>query len=369
MHGHLFTRCERLLALAIALCLGAPCAAAHARPNQFVGTVSDETFESLGYMFKPGAIDKIAGAGVGTLRQQFDWQYLRKDGTLNWVILDHFVGGAARRGITIMPVLFNPPAELTTTPADGALRGFYPTSDPGPIGAYGAQLAARYGTTGSFWAQHPEVRRRPITAWQIWNEPNLPFYWRPHPSPRGYARMLCAASRQIKAVDPRAEIVTAGLPKSHIHSSIWPSRYVPRMMRAGARGCFDTVALNAYAPTGRGVVRLVSGFRRLLNRLHARNVGLRVTEFGWADHAPEHPRGAYTAGADRQGRFISQALKGLWKARKRLKLRGAVYYAWRDQRVFAGGKNFWGLHTGLYRVNGKPKPALRAFRRTVRSLR
>lgn len=357
-----------MLAFAIALCLSAPVAAA-ANPNPFVGTVSDETFESLGYMYQPGAIDDIAAAGVGTLRQTFDWQYLRTGDTLNWDILDHYVGGAAQRGISIIPVLFNPPSELTTTPASGALRGFYPTADPGAIGSYGAQLAARYGTTGSFWAQHPNIERHPITTWQIWNEPNLPVYWRPHLSPKGYAQMLCGAYRQIKAVDPAAEISTAGLPKSRIRSSMWPSKYVPRMMKAGGRGCFDTVALNAYAPTGKGVVKLVSQFRRLLNRLGARNVGLRVTEFGWADQGPERPRAAFTAGSNRQGRFISQAIRGLWHARKRLKLRGAVYYAWRDQEVYAGGRNFWGLHTGLNRINGTPKPALSSFRRAALSLR
>ena len=78
-------------------------------PNPFVGTVSDETFESLGYMYQPGAINEIAAAGVGSLRQTFDWQYLRKGDTLNWDILDHYIGGAAQRGITIIPVLFNPP--------------------------------------------------------------------------------------------------------------------------------------------------------------------------------------------------------------------------------------------------------------------
>ena len=155
-----------MLAFAITLCLGAPSAAA-ANPNPFVGTVSDETFESLGYMYQPGAINEIAAAGVGTLRQTFDWQYLRQGDTLNWDILDHYIGGAAQRGITIMPVLFNPPTELTTTPASGALRGFYPTADPGAIGSYGARLAARYGNTGSFWAQHPNIERHPITTWQI----------------------------------------------------------------------------------------------------------------------------------------------------------------------------------------------------------
>ena len=368
MSTTLRTKRGRLLAFTIALCVGLP-AAAGAKPNPFVGTVSDETFEQLGYMYKPGAIDQIAAAGVGTLRQTFDWQYLSTGNQLNWDILDHYIGGAAQRGITIMPVLFNPPSSITTMPPAGALRGFYPPADPNAIGAYGARLAARYGTNGSFWSQHPGLPRHPITAWQIWNEPNLPVYWRPRLSPKGYAKMLCGAYRQIKAVDPRAEIVTAGLPKSHIRSSIWPSRYVPRVMRAGGRGCFDTVALNAYAPTGAGVVRLVSQFRHLLNRLGARGVGLRVTEFGWADQAPERPRAAYTAGSARQGQFISQALRGLWKARRRLKLRGAIYYAWRDQPVYAGGKNFWGLHTGLNRVDGSAKPALAAFRKTALSLR
>ena len=52
-----------------------------------------------------------------------------------------------------------------------------------------------------------------------------------------------------------------------------------------------------------------------------------------------------------------------------MKLRGAVYYAWRDQQVYAGGKNFWGLHTGLNRVNGTAKPALASFRKAALSLR
>src|SRR6478736_5107039 len=226
MHGPSLKRCKLWLALMCTLFLSVPALAA-AAPNPFVGTVSDETFESLGYMYQPGAINQIAAAGVGSLRQTFDWQYLSKGDTLNWDILDHYIGGAAQRGITIIPVLFNPPTSLTTTPPVGALRGFYPTSDPNAIGAYGAQLAARYGNTGSFWSSHP------------------------HLSPKGYAKMLCGAYRQIKAVDPNAEISTAGLPKSRIHSSIWPSKYVPRLMKAGGRGCFDTVALNAYAPTGK----------------------------------------------------------------------------------------------------------------------
>ena len=36
--------------------------------------------------------------------------------------------------------------------------------------------------------------------------------------------------------------------------------------------------------------------------------------------------------------------------------------------VYAGGKNFWGLHTGLLAINGNPKPALPWFQKAVASL-
>jgi len=104
-----------------------------------------------------------------------------------------------------------------------------------------------------------------------------------------------------------------------------------------------------------------------VNRDGGRKTALRVSEFGWADRGPEHPRGRFTVGK-KQGPYTYQAIRSLWKARKRLKLRGIVYYDWRDQPVYAGGKNFWGLHTGLLTLNGKPKPALTWFKKAVASL-
>ena len=75
---------------------------------------------------------------------------------------------------------------------------------------------SRYGPRGSFWAAHPEVPRRPIRDWQIWNEPELPFYWDVPPDwtaawPSGYVKLLKAARRAIKSRDRRAKVVVAGL--------------------------------------------------------------------------------------------------------------------------------------------------------------
>ena len=56
--------------------------------------------------------------------------------------------------------------------------------------------------------------------------------------------------------------------------------------------------------------------------------------------------------------------------RKRLKLRGFVYYSWRDATPYAPDyRDMWGLHTGLVQLNGRPKPALLEFTRAIRRLR
>ena len=54
-------------------------------------------------------------------------------------------------------------------------------------------------------------------------------------------------------------------------------------------------------------------------------------------------------------------MKDFYAVRSALDLKGFVYFDWRDARPYTGGFNFWGLHTGLLKLNGKPKPALKAF--------
>ena len=165
-----------------------------------------------------------------------------------------------------MPVLFDPPAALTTAPQVNPLRGNYPPQDLGAIGDFGAKLAARYGSNGSFWAENPQLPKHPITAWQIWNEPNIPVYWQPAPNPARYVQMLRLASQKIKAVEPNAEIVTAGIPDTHIGGSIPLLNYLRAMYRAGAASAFDTLAVNGYAPTGKEVVKLITHIRSVMNK-------------------------------------------------------------------------------------------------------
>ncbi|VEB44153.1 Beta-xylosidase [Chromobacterium violaceum] len=41
-----------------------------------------------------------------------------------------------------------------------------------------------------------------VSAWQVWNEPNLPAYWRPLPSPDGYGKLLQATVPALRQAAP-----------------------------------------------------------------------------------------------------------------------------------------------------------------------
>lgn len=55
-----------------------------------------------------------------------------------------------------------------------------------------------------------------VQRFEMWNEPNLPEYWRPGPSPKEYAPLLKAGYDAAKAADPNSTVVFAGLSRNHV---------------------------------------------------------------------------------------------------------------------------------------------------------
>ena len=75
-------------------------------------------------------------------------------------------------------------------------------------------------------------------------------------------------------------------------------------------------------------------------------------------------------GAKGQATRIAKSLALIAKKRKSLRLRGLVYFSWRDGAPYAPDfKDMWGLHTGLLDINGQPKTALDAFDKHLKLFR
>lgn len=289
-----------------------------------------------------------ARLGVGIVRQPFDWSRVQDEG---WAPYDDYVGRAATAGVSVLPILVRRP-ELGPPASNGAYARF------------AGDAVRRYGPRGSFWLEHPEVPFLPVHAWQVWNEPNIPNWWRGRPSARRYVAMLRAGARAIHDADPGAEVVTAGLPNSRLGVPFLS--YLRQMYRAGARGLFDTLAIHPYARDVGGVLALAERARVVMNRWHDRS-RLWITEFGWSTGGGAS---AFRVSQRGQADRIAGSLSALIAERRALRLRGFIFFRWRDAPAPPGlDRDPWPLHTGLLDADGAPKRGFWAFARIVRALR
>ena len=105
-----------------------------------------------------------------------------------------------------------------------------------------------------------------------------------------------------------------------------------------------------------------------MNARGNRRAKIWVTELGWETEG--RATASWSGAAARRDASRSFAYLRRHRHRGRLRLRGVVYYSWRDSRPYPPHyKDMWGLHTGVLRLDGSPKPAYHAFRRAVRGLR
>jgi len=355
-------RLTKALALALALLAISAGTASAAPPPGFVGMTADDLF-GFGGDYRETALQQQRGAGVQLLRVTFSWRFVEyEEGKVDYTNYDQYILDAARNGITLLPVLFDPPDWRQKRPARRALRGTYPPKSNQEMADWAASMVDRYGPNGLIWRLHPEVTPHPITAWQVWNEPSLPVYWRPKPSVKQYVSLLRTVGSAIKARDPNAEIVTAGLPNSYLKGAIRLGSFVEQLYKGGGTSAFDTVAINSYATSSKSLGTLMNKIRGLMNKRGGRADKIWITEVGWCDKGV---KSRFCVGTKKQVKNITGSLKLIKKKRRAWKLRGFVYFSWRDGKPYGSG-DLWGLHTGLLSVKGKKKPAFNAFVKGVK---
>src|SRR5437870_3180653 len=87
-----------------------------------------------------------------------------------------------------------------------------------------------------------------IHAYEIWNEPNLDREWGDsQPNAKAYTAMLKASYQAIKAADPQALVVSAGMsPTTTNNAQAKPDLdYLRDMYEEGAKSSFDVMGVHA----------------------------------------------------------------------------------------------------------------------------
>ena len=322
-------------------------------PAPAVASAPGRTFFGMqGFSF-PSARDfsMMTRGRVGTFRALFSVSLRRPPDSAAWAPYDAMMGHAARERIEVLAVLLGTPGggQRFERPRTRAQRMAW--------GAYVSAIAERYGPRGTFWRDHPELEPQPLRAYQVWNEPNLPVYWRPVLDAAGYLRLVRLTRARLRAVDPKASIVLAGLPDSRLGTPILD--YVRAIYaQPGARSLFDVVALNPYSEDAAGVLAKLNRVRAHMDRHGDRKTPIWVTEIGWGTKGSPSPFRTTKFG---QAARVIRTFRALIAARNRLRLGRLIFISLQDQPYAQNQERWWGPSAGLFDVRGRPKPAWSAF--------
>jgi Beta-galactosidase len=332
---------------------------AAAEPRSFWG-VSSQT--ALG----ADDIARMGEAEVGTLRALFSWSTVEPvPGARDWSAIDAIVAEAAVNEITVLPFLFGTPdwvaRGLDRRSCDGDCAAYPPRSDAALLSwrRFVGDAVRRYGRGGEYWAQYPAVARRPIFAWQIWNEQNSPDFFAPRISSGRYARLLDRAARAIRGVNRRAEVILGGMAEIAGVSGAKPGWAYLRALyrRAGARRDFDGIAPHPYAASFAGVREQIAKARRAARAAGDREATIWITEIGVASGRGED---AFELGPAGQARHLRRSFRFLRRRRRALAARAVIWFSWRDAALAICG---WCPTSGLLDGAYGAKPAFRAFTR------
>ena len=332
------------------------------RAPDIAGIYADDVFFRDGE-YRTSTLGRQAKAGIHLIRQPFAWNEIEKaPGRFDFANHDDFVGRAARAGVRVLPVVLGPVPDFRPAQPGAAGRGMRPPAQPSHYASFVAALVRRYGSGGSYWDSHPDVPRLTVRSWQLWNEPNIEAFWATGPDPAAYAGLLKAGAAAVRRADPDAEVVAAGLPESANGTPI--REFLDGMYSAGVKGAFDTAAIHPYAHDTGGVLERVRAMRRVMDANGDRG-RIWITEVGWATAGVEGP---FNLGREGQATAIERtmaALRAEWDA---LRLRGVVYFQWRDPDPYPGRREIWPFHAGLLDRHGRPKPGLRAYEEAIAAL-
>jgi hypothetical protein len=340
-----------------AIVAGAGATSAAATPNPFFGV------DAVHYPTQ-AELNRVAAAGAGTFRIQVIWQFVEPSpGARAYTDLDRLVAASASAGLTLLPDLYGTPSWLARNPSRPPI---YTAAQRSAWSSLLSDYAGRYGTNGSFWTDHPEIPKHPITTWEIWNEPNLGGFFGGRPNARRYAELLKISAQGLRAGDPAAQLLTGGLFPIHtIRNTVGMVRYLKAFFRVhGVSNYFDALGLHPYWPTPRGVVHWVRVARRIMNRHGDGNKPIWITEFGWVTGGARFKFSPLKSTLRQQAQRLTATYGLLERDAARLGIAGALWFSFTDHST-PGGPDFWTDRAGLFRLNGKPKPAWYAFARVA----
>lgn len=229
-------------------------------------------------------------AGARTNRWEFRMDKVEAAaGTWNFDATDSVVSNDTAHGLDTEGILIGTPGwavKSGQTPGNGLPRGLgRPVTDPANVWAdFVRQIVRHYAGQ--------------VAYWEIWNEPDLKYFWTNSPS--DYYQLLKVSYTVIKSVDPTAKVVVAGMvvPDLNFFSAVLDAAKSDPASRA-AHGYFDIAAWHAYGAAKEVYPNLIQ-MRSIMGNHGFGAAPVWVTEAGFPASNPN--------GETRQAAYVLQSI-------------------------------------------------------------
>ncbi len=229
-------------------------------------------------------------AGARTNRWEFRMDKLEPvAGSWNFSATDSVVSNDTAHGLDTEGILIGTPGWAVRsgqTPGNGLPKGLgLPITDPANVWAdFVRQTVRHYAGQVAFW--------------EIWNEPDLKYFWTGSPS--DYYQLLRVSYSVIKSVDPTAKVVLAGMvvPDLNFFSAVLDAAGNDSSDRT-AHGYFDIAAWHSYGAAKAAYPNLIQ-MRAILTNHGFGSAPIWVTEAGFPASNPN--------GESRQAAYVFQSI-------------------------------------------------------------
>ena len=277
----------------------------------------------------------MQAAKVHTERFLLRWKSVEPTkGSFRWTDEDNFIGQLASHGIRPLPFLWGSP----TWVGSGAIAQppLNSAADQAAWKDFLTRAVSRYGPGGTYWGApyHSKYGASavplPVQSWQIWNEPNLKKFFTPRASvaasAQKYASLVKISHDAIKAKDPKAQIVLAGMP-GFGDSKAWI--FLDNIYAvAGIKNYFDVTALHPYARDINEFRTEVSMFRTSMTNHGDGATPMWLTEWGWGSGPPD--QFGHNVGITGQQKMLSDSVKLILQQRTAWNIQRMYWFLWRD---------------------------------------
>jgi hypothetical protein len=294
-------------------------------------------------------------AEFDTLVQVLPWREIEPtQDQFHWAAADQIVAGAEYYGLDLIVRLDQHPAWASRV--DLSLNA--PPDKLADYHDFAQRVAERY--------------RGRIRAYIIWNEPNLAIEWggRP-PDPAAFTELLRVGYEAVKAGDPNALVVAAGLAPTNSHDAqaLDERLFLQEMYRAGAGAYFDVLGAHPYsfgqapdAPesdSNHPAFGRLAELRAIMEAYGDRAKPVWITEMGWTIDPPAE-QADIGVSLEQQAAYLVDGLEIIRQDWPWVQL----VTVWNLSRPTPGDP-FGGY--SLLDTKGQPRPAFEAWRQAAGS--